>query len=164
MRNHIVYISTGSNIGNKLQNCEGGIAALTRSGESVLIEQSRFYMTEPVDYMDQDWFVNSVVKIETILDPLQLLTQLQSIQYAAGRSNDTVRFGPRILDLDIIFYDDIKICLPELEIPNPRMHKRRFVLKPMCDIDPKIIHPVFKKDMQYLLDHLDDHEQRVVPY
>ena len=164
MHNHIVYISTGSNIGNKLLNCESGIAALIRSGESVLRERSRFYMTDPVDYKDQDWFVNSVVKIETGLDPFQLLIQLKSIQHAAGRSNDTVRFGPRILDLDIIFYDDITICLPELEIPHPRMHKRRFVLKPMCDIDPEIIHPVLKKDMQYLLDHLDDHEQRVVPY
>ena len=164
MCNHIAYISTGSNLGNKMLNCENGIVALTRSGASVLKEQSRFYMTAPVDYEHQDWFVNSVVKIETGLDPFQLLTQLQSIQRAAGRLNDTIRFGPRILDLDIIFYDDITICLPELEIPHPRMHKRRFVLKPMCDIDPKVIHPVLKKDVQYLLDHLDDHKQRVVPY
>jgi len=97
------YISIGSNIGNKLLNCQNAVTALTKSGKSVLKDQSRFYKTEPVDYTDQDWFINAVVKIETVLDPFELFTELKSIERDAGRT-DTVRFGPRILDLDIILY------------------------------------------------------------
>lgn len=135
-----------------------------RSGASVLKDQSWFYKTEPVDYMDQDWFINSVVKIETILDPFQLINELKSIQHDAGRKDNEIRFGPRILDLDIILYDDLIISSSDLKIPHPRMHKRRFVLRPICDIDLKIVHPVFKKDMQCLLDNLGDNTQRIVRY
>ncbi len=161
MKNHTAYISAGSNIGNKLENCEMGIVALTRSGVSFIRDQSLFYKTEPVDYKDQDWFVNVVVKIETALDPFGLLNELKTIQREAGRLNDDIRFGPRILDLDIIMYDDTVINSSELVIPHPRMHKRRFVLKPICDIAPNVVHPVLKKNMQYLLNNLDDGEQGV---
>ena len=113
-------------------------------------------MTEPVDYINQDWFVNLVVKIETRFNPFRLLDKLKLIQSNAARNYDVERFGPRIIDLDIIMYDDFVINSPELIIPHARMHKRRFVLKPFCDIDPHIVHPVLKKDMQYLLDSLDD--------
>ena len=160
---HIVYISVGSNLGNKLENCCQGIQSLTCCGAR-LITQSRIYQTEPVDYKDQDWFINFVVKIETTLDPYQLLDCMASIQRKAGRIQDPVRFGPRILDLDIIFYDDIVIHSNQLIIPHPRMHKRRFVLQPLCDIDPTIIHPVLKKDVQLLLDGLDDDAQRIIEY
>ena len=164
VNHHIAYISAGSNIGNRLENCQNGITALTESGITTLKDKSPFYITEPVDYKDQDWFVNAVVKIETILDPFQLLSRLKSIQQDAGRINDSIRFGPRILDLDIILYDDIIINLSELIIPHPKMHKRRFVLKPFCDIDPTIVHPVLKMDMQSLLDNLDNKEQRLIQY
>ena len=153
---HIAYISVGSNIGNRLENCKNSIISLAESEISIVMAASPFYMTEPVDYIDQDWFINLVVKIETRLDPLELLDKLKLIQNNAGREHDAVRFGPRIIDLDIIMYDDFVINSPEMVIPHPRMHKRRFVLKPICDIDPHIVHPVFKKDMQYLLDRLDD--------
>lgn len=155
------YIAIGSNIGDALLNCQNGITALTTSGKSVLNSQSRFYKTEPVDYTDQDWFINAVVKIGTELDPFELFTELKAIEHDAGRTNKTVRFGPRILDLDIILYNDVVINSPELIIPHPRMHKRRFVLKPLCDIDMTIIHPVLKKEMQYLLNNLNDDEQRI---
>ena len=164
MANHTAYIGAGSNVGNKFLNCQNGIDALIKSGKAVLKDQSRFYKTEPVDYNDQDWFVNFVVKIETTLDPLQLLNQLKSIERDAGRLNDPIKFGPRILDLDIIFFDDLVTNSSGLNIPHPRMHKRRFVLRPMCDIDPKIVHPVLEKDVQYLLDMLNENEQRVVEY
>ena len=164
MENHTAYIGAGSNIGNKFLNCQNGIDALIKSGQAVLKDQSRFYKTEPVDYNDQDWFVNCVVKIETTLDPLQLLNKLKSIERDAGRLNDPIKFGPRILDLDIIFFDDLVTNSSGLIIPHPRMHKRRFVLRPVCDIDPKIVHPVLKKDVQYLLDMLNENEQRVVEY
>lgn len=161
MEKHIAFISVGSNMGDKIENCTNGIAALAQSEISTLIKQSKFYFTEPVDYKDQDWFVNSMVKIETVLDPFQLFYKLQSIQQDAGRIHDAIRYGPRILDLDIILFDDMVINSSKLIIPHPRMHKRCFVLKPFCDIDPKIVHPVLKKDMQYLLDNLDDNGQRI---
>ncbi len=154
MEKHTAYISIGSNIGDKLLNCQKGISALTKSGRSVIIGQSNFYKTEPVDYTDQDWFVNSAVKIETTLDPFQLLYELKIIEKRAGRTEDPIRYGPRILDLDIIFYDNIVINSSELIIPHPKMHKRRFVLKSICDIDSKLVHPVLKMDMHYLLENL----------
>lgn len=164
MEKHTAYIGAGSNIGNKLLNCQNALDSLTRSGISVLKERSPFYKTEPVDYLDQDWFINVVAKIETTLDPFQLLNQINSIEQKAGRARIPVKFGPRILDLDIIFYDDLVTNTSELIIPHPRMHKRRFVLQPICDIDPTVVHPVFKKDVKHLLDHLGEDGQRVVEY
>ncbi|MBC2710032.1 MAG: 2-amino-4-hydroxy-6-hydroxymethyldihydropteridine diphosphokinase [Desulfosarcina sp.] len=158
-----VFISVGSNLGDKLDNCLKGIAALTESGKSVLLGTSRFFRTSPVDYMDQDWFVNAAVKIRTTLNPLDLLDKLVAIQRRMGRKADTVRFGPRVLDLDILLYDDRVIRTPRLEIPHPRMHKRAFVLQPICDIDPTIIHPALGKTVADLLGRLDDDEQQIIP-
>lgn len=164
MGTHTAYIGAGSNIGNKLLNCKNGIAALTRDNKTVLKDRSKFYKTEPVHYKDQDWFVNWVVKIETTLDPFELLNELKSIERDTGRVYNPIRFGSRTLDLDIILYDNLVKNSADLIIPHPRMHKRRFVLRPICDIDPKIVHPVLKKDMQYLLDILDENEQRIIEY
>ena len=164
MEKHTAYISVGSNIGDKFLNCQKGISALTKSGRSVIIGKSNFYKTEAVDYTDQDWFVNSAVKIETTLDPFQLLDELKEIEKHAGRVENSIRYGPRILDLDIIFYDDIVVNSSRLIIPHPKMHKRRFVLRSICDIGPELVHPVLKMDMQYLLDSLDDKGQRIVQY
>ncbi len=161
---HTAYICVGSNIGDKLLNCQKGIAGLTGNGQCVL-EQSPFYMTEPVDYEDQDWFINAVIKIGTALDPFQLLDLLKSVEKNAGRcSREKIRFGPRMLDLDIILYDNTVMNTDRLTIPHPRMHERRFVLQPLCDIDFSIIHPVFRREMQYLLNHLTPGEQKVVQY
>jgi 2-amino-4-hydroxy-6-hydroxymethyldihydropteridine diphosphokinase len=162
--NHIAYISVGSNIGNKLENCRNGVDALISSGSAEILEHSRIYKTDPVDYADQDWFINYAVKIQTVLDPLQLLNTLSTIQRQAGRIRNKIRFGPRVLDMDIILYDDLVIHSNKLTIPHPRMHKRRFVLRPICDIDPDIIHPILNKSMQFLLNGLDDQGQGVEPY
>jgi len=161
---HTAYICVGSNLGSKLENCRQGIAELSRGEASRLVDQSPVYQTEPVDYKDQDWFVNYVVKIETVLQPLVLLDRLKSIEDAAGRTRDSVRFGPRVLDLDIVFYDDMVMDHPRLVIPHPRMHERRFVLKPVCDIDPHINHPVFHRTVQSLLEDLDEAGQRIAEY
>jgi 2-amino-4-hydroxy-6-hydroxymethyldihydropteridine diphosphokinase len=161
---HFVYISVGSNMGDRLQNCRRGIKALTHQSKSRVLAQSRIYSTEPVDFLDQDWFINMMIKLETELDPFQLLDQIKSIQWAAGRKRDMIQYGPRILDLDIIFFDDFVINSERLVVPHPRMHQRRFVLKPICDIDPTIIHPVLKKNMQSLLACLGEDEQRVIEY
>ena len=161
---HIAYISVGSNMGDRLQNCLRGIEALTEDGNSRILAQSRIYTTEPVDYKDQDWFINMMVKLETTDDPFELLDHIEEIQRAAGRMQDPIRFGPRILDLDIILYDDRIIETERLAVPHPRMHKRRFVLKPICDIDPAIIHPVLKQEMQILLKSVGEKKQKVYPY
>ncbi len=160
---HAVFISVGSNLGGKLDNCLSGIAALTESGESVLLGASRFFRTSPVDYADQDWFVNAAVKIRTTMAPLALLDKLVTIQQQMGRKADAIRFGPRVLDLDILLYDDWIVRMPRLTIPHPRMHKRAFVLQPICDINPSIIHPKLGQTVADLLSHLDDEDQRVIP-
>jgi 2-amino-4-hydroxy-6-hydroxymethyldihydropteridine diphosphokinase len=161
---HVVYISVGSNLGRRLVNCRKGIVALTRSAAIRWLDQSRIYKTEPVDNRNQDWFINCVVKMEAALDPLSLLDLVKSIERQAGREGDSVRFGPRVLDLDIVLYNDIVFNHPRLVIPHPRMHKRRFVLKPICDIDPAILHPVFNESMQSLLDKLPQEGQRIAVY
>jgi 2-amino-4-hydroxy-6-hydroxymethyldihydropteridine diphosphokinase len=161
---HLVYIGVGSNIGNKPLNCKSGIAALAKLQNTRIKKWSRFYRTEPVDYQHQDWFINCVVKIETDLEALPLVKELKSIEQDAGRMNDAVRFGPRILDMDILLFDNIVMDSCGLIIPHPRMHKRRFVLKPICDIDPNIVHPVLKKEMQFLLAALDENGQKVIEY
>ena len=161
---HIAYIAVGSNMGDKLENCLKGIRSLIETGTSRILAQSCIYATEPVDYEDQDWFINMVVKLETSHDPFQLLDQIELIQRAAGRIKDSIRFGPRILDMDIILYDDCIIDSERLVVPHPRMHKRRFVLKPICDIDSSIIHPVLKQEMHFLLKRLGDDKQKVFEY
>jgi 2-amino-4-hydroxy-6-hydroxymethyldihydropteridine diphosphokinase len=159
---HTAFVGVGSNLGQKQENCLQGIAALTSDGHSRLLNQSRLYRTEPIGYLDQGWFVNCVAQILTCLDPFQLLAVLQNIQKQAGRVQDAIRFGPRILDMDIIFYDATVIDHPGLTLPHPRMHLRRFVLKPLCDMDPTLRHPILDQTVQQLLDNLEDAGQGVV--
>ena len=160
---HTAVIAIGSNLGRKVENCRGAISALEALPNSRVVDTSRFYRTAPVGYRDQDWFINAAVVLETALEPLALLHALQEVQRRAGRKRQTVRFGPRILDLDIIFYDDAVIDTPELTLPHPRMHERRFVLQPICDMNPAIFHPVLGERVQTLLDRIDDELQIIEP-
>ncbi len=159
---HGALVSVGSNMGDKLLNCRKGIDALTGTGNCELIKRSRFYQTEPVDFKDQSWFVNGVFQIRTDLSPWKLFEEIKRIERVAGRKSQTIRYGPRVLDLDILLYDDQVIETEALTIPHPRMHKRRFVLKPVCDIDPNINHPVCKRTMEQLLEDLDKTSQEVI--
>jgi 2-amino-4-hydroxy-6-hydroxymethyldihydropteridine diphosphokinase len=159
---HTAYISVGSNLGDKLENCRRAIEALVSGGEVRITGQSRFYETEPVDFTEQDWFINGVIRVETRLDPFELLDRLQAIQRQAGRSAEGVRFGPRVLDLDILLYDRLILDDPRLSLPHPGMHRRRFVLKPLCDIDPDMVHPVSGKAAATLLAELGEDGQQVV--
>ena len=161
MKPHTAFISVGSNMGDKIGNCRSAIERLSRLEGTVLLETSSFYRTAPVDYLDQDWFVNAAVKLGTEMSPFALLERLQQIQRNAGRVKDPIPFGPRIIDLDIIFYDDAVIDTAELAVPHPRMHKRVFVLQPICDIDPQLVHPVHHRPVQDLLSELDDPSQGI---
>jgi 2-amino-4-hydroxy-6-hydroxymethyldihydropteridine diphosphokinase len=159
---HTAYIAIGSNLGDRLANCRKGIQALDDHRRSWLQQCSRMYETEPVGYADQEWFINCVIEVRTILSPFALLDRTQTIQRSLGRVGDTIRFGPRILDLDILFYDNVILDSPPLIIPHPRMHERRFVLRPLCDLDASIVHPVLQQEVGYLLSQLPDDGPRVV--
>lgn len=160
---HTAVIAIGSNLGRKVENCRRAVAELNSLPGSRVADISPFYRTAPVGYRDQDWFVNAAVVLETGLAPLDLLGALQAIQRRAGRTQPTVRFGPRVLDLDIIFYDDAVIETSELTVPHPRMHERRFVLQPICDMNPAIVHPVLAVRVQTLLDRIEDENQKIEP-
>lgn len=156
-RPHTAYIALGSNMGDRLAHCRQGIMGLEASGDSIVTGRSRLYKTDPLEYKDQDWFLNAVVRIATRLKPLDLLAELNAIEKQAGRDRTRgVRFGPRTLDVDIIFYDDLIMDAPALTLPHPRMHQRRFVLEPICDIDPDAIHPILQMSAAGLRDRLED--------
>ena len=161
---HEAYLSVGSNLGRRIENCRLGISGVGETEGCRLIGQSRFYRTEPVDFTDQQWFINAALHIRTGLKPLDLLARLQDIQRHAGRLHDRVRFGPRVLDLDILLYDDLVMETETLCLPHPRMHLRRFVLVPVCDMNPEVIHPVLRVDARTLLERLSSDGQKVVPY
>lgn len=160
---HWAILSIGSNLGNPLGNCCKAIDAFKFDKEMVLERRSPFYWTEPVDYIDQQWFLNAALRVRTDLSPLNLLAKLQQIQRSMGRKAGGVSFGPRVIDLDIIFYEDLVMETDALVIPHPRMHKRRFVLQPICDIDPEVRHPVLDTNVFQLLNQLDKDDQKIKP-
>jgi len=162
MQPQIIHISVGSNLGRRRDNCREGVTALTSYEGVALVAQSPYYRTEPVDYTDQGWFVNAVFSIKTSMSPEALLEKIQVIQREAGRDKSAIRFGPRTLDLDILLFGDLIIDTPHLVVPHPRMHKRRFVLQPLCDINQFLKHPVINQTMGDLLNRLEDGDQRVV--
>ncbi len=159
---NIVYISVGSNMGDRAANCIAGIEILINKYSIRLINKSRFYLTEPVDYKDQDWFVNAVYKIKTKLAPHDLLSVLKKTEKELGRLDSGKKFGPRPLDLDIIFYDNIILNSKDLVIPHPRMHKRKFVLEPLCDINHKMVHPVLQCSVKTLAIKIDNNIKQQV--
>lgn len=148
---HVSYIGIGSNLGEKLNNCEKAISKILKVGHHRLLARSSFFKTEPVGYLSQDWFVNGVIKIETELEPSELLHTMKTIEAQLGRTQ-TIRWGPRIIDLDILFFDDLHIQTDDLEIPHPLIQDRKFVLVPLAEIDGQLIHPVLKKSIQQLVD------------
>ncbi|MFP4533411.1 MAG: 2-amino-4-hydroxy-6-hydroxymethyldihydropteridine diphosphokinase [Desulfobacterales bacterium] len=153
-------VAIGSNMGDKMENSRKGISALDASGKIKVLSRSGFYLTEPVGYADQPWFINCAVMVETELTPRSLLQFLKKLEHDLGRRVGGIRNGPRVLDFDIIFYSDWVIESAELIIPHPRMQDRGFVLKPLCDIAVDWVHPIFQKTVGRLLAEMDaQHEE-----
>ena len=119
-------------------------------------------MTEPQNFMDQDWFLNAALKIKTGLGPEDLLIVLKQLEKSLDKDGKAFRFGPRAIDLDIIYYDNLALKTGILEIPHPRMHERCFVLVPLCDIGPQEIHPVLKLRSDELLKKIELQETQKV--
>ncbi|RKU09230.1 2-amino-4-hydroxy-6-hydroxymethyldihydropteridine diphosphokinase [Candidatus Poribacteria bacterium] len=152
---HSVYIGFGSNIDDRLSHIQNAIHALSEAEGITLQKISSLYETEPVGYEEQAKFLNGVVAIETCLSPHTLLQTLKQIETAVGRQHRT-RWGPREIDMDILIYGDICLQAPDLVIPHPEMHLRRFVLVPLAEIAPNLLHPVFNQTIQTLLERLED--------
>jgi 2-amino-4-hydroxy-6-hydroxymethyldihydropteridine diphosphokinase len=150
---HIAYIGIGSNLGDKTDQCEKAISEILKVDRHKLLAKSSFFKTQPMGYTSQDCFVNGVIKIETNLEPIDLLRTLKTIESNLGRLK-TFRWGPRLIDLDILFFDEREIQTEELQVPHPLIHERQFVLIPLVEIDPGLIHPVLGKTVQELLENL----------
>ena len=152
---HIAYIGIGSNLGNKTEQCERAVSEILKHDHHKLLAKSSFFKTKPIGSTFQDWFVNSVIKIETDLGPIQLLQVLKTIESQMGRTK-TYRWGPRMIDLDILFFDDTEMKTEVLQIPHPLAHERQFVLAPLAEIDRDLIHPVLKKTIGVILQNLEE--------
>lgn len=140
------YIGIGSNLGDKHKNIERAISLLRSGSTTKVTAVSEMYITKPVGYTEQDDFVNGALEIRTLLSPDQLLDFLHSIEAELKRER-TIRWGPRTIDLDILFYGNLLISDEKLTLPHPRLHERLFAVQPMCDIAPYLIHPLLGKRM-----------------
>jgi 2-amino-4-hydroxy-6-hydroxymethyldihydropteridine diphosphokinase len=148
MKEHTVYLALGSNLGDRLANLKQAIAALPPQME--VKARSSIYETPPWGYEDQPKFLNQVIKAKTYLDPEPLLKHLKRLEVALGRK-ESFPNGPRLIDMDILFYDDLVLNGPPLTIPHPRLHERGFVLLPLMDINPQLVHPINKKSVREML-------------
>ncbi len=154
------YIGIGSNIGNKMANCEKAISLMERLEGCSVKAQSSFYRTEPVGVEGQDTFINAVIRMETDLSHGSLLKCLLKIETDMGRVRRK-KWDARVIDLDILLFGCHVIEEPDLMVPHPLMHLRRFVLAPLLQIDPNLIHPVLGKSMRELAGELTGDGQAV---
>ena len=151
---HIAYIGLGSNLGDRRANIDFAVSKLEKAAGCAVLQVSQLIDTAPYGYVEQGDFLNGCLELETLLEPLELLDLLMQIENDAGRVRD-LRWGPRTLDLDIILYDDLVASAERLRIPHAEMHKRSFVLAPLCEIAPSILHPVLNKTAAELLQGLN---------
>jgi 2-amino-4-hydroxy-6-hydroxymethyldihydropteridine diphosphokinase len=152
----LVYLSLGSNVGDRDHHLREAILRLETTGRIVSV--SSFYETEPVEFTDQAWFLNCAVALETTETPKQLMAALLHIEQEMGRQR-TGKKGPRPIDLDILLFADAVVESRELTIPHPALQRRRFVLEPLAEIAPQARHPVLKKTVRELYDALPAGQQ-----
>jgi len=147
-----VFLSLGSNLGDREKLLRQAVRALPAAGVPV-VRESSIYLTEPVDFVDQPWFLNCVVEAETALAPLELLARLRGIEARLGSKKEFPK-GPRLLDIDVLLYGLETIETPDLEVPHPRMTERRFVLAPLAELAPGLRHPNWAATAEELLARL----------
>jgi 2-amino-4-hydroxy-6-hydroxymethyldihydropteridine diphosphokinase len=145
------YLSLGSNLGNREANLKEAITRLASVGQVTAV--SSFYETEPVEFALQPWFLNCAVALDTSKTPQQLLAEILRIEKEMGRRRIEKK-GPRSIDIDILLFDNVIVDTPELTVPHPAMHERRFVLEPLAEIAPEARHPVFQRTVEKLRDVL----------
>lgn len=150
--NHMVYIALGTNLGERFANLRAAIESMPP--EIRVLAESHVYETPPWGHEDQPAFLNMVIKAETGLEPEPLLNYLKQLEVELGREPN-FRWGPRLIDLDILFYDNLVTDTPPLVIPHPRLQERAFVLVPLMDLSPDLIHPVLHKCIRDLLAKVD---------
>jgi 2-amino-4-hydroxy-6-hydroxymethyldihydropteridine diphosphokinase len=146
---HTVYLSLGSNLGDRMEHLQRAMAELRQGGVEIR-RASTIYETEPVGIRTQPWYLNVVVEAETDLFPTQFLDRLQAIEIRLGRRRLTAQ-GPRTIDLDILLYGNFSIHSDRLTVPHPRLPDRRFVLEPLNELAPDLRHPVSHLTMRELL-------------
>jgi 2-amino-4-hydroxy-6-hydroxymethyldihydropteridine diphosphokinase len=149
-----IYLCLGSNLGDCEKNIKNAVKLMESHGLRV-IEKSSVYQSEPAGYKNQPWFLNMAARVETDLKPMDLLRTLKDIEKVAGREKSR-KWGPRIIDIDILLYGSSIIDEPGLKIPHIRMHKRRFVLVPLNEIAADAVHPKLKKSIKDLLKECKD--------
>lgn len=157
----LAYLGIGSNVGDKLKNIREMLLALEKTEGINIIKVSSLYCTSPVGPQDQDWFVNGAVLVETALGPSELLERILSIEKGLGRTRDRP-WGPRTIDIDILFYEDMVFESDSLKIPHPEAHKRAFVLVPLSEIAGGFIHPVFRQSISELLESLKYEDEKLI--
>jgi len=158
-RSIVCFIGIGSNVADPVSNCLESIERISLFSHIRITKKSSLYRTEPVGLKEQEWFVNGVIEIKTKYTATTLLKVLQQIEKDMGRIREE-RWGPRTIDLDILFYGQEVIKEKDLSVPHPELHKRRFVLIPMYEVAPYVIHPAFGISIKGLLNRLQD-ESRV---
>ncbi|MBF0491839.1 MAG: 2-amino-4-hydroxy-6-hydroxymethyldihydropteridine diphosphokinase [Deltaproteobacteria bacterium] len=166
-KDHIAYVAFGSNLGDKAKNCAEAIHRLHEHSLCELLRVSLLYETEPLSLPNQKenpWFMNGVLKLKTQLGAAELLNLLREIEQKMGRSPEEERekWGPRVIDLDLLFFDKEILKSKTLILPHPELHHRRFVLEPLCEIAPDLIHPLKGQSVHLLLKNLKD-SKKVVP-
>ncbi|MCD6135586.1 2-amino-4-hydroxy-6-hydroxymethyldihydropteridine diphosphokinase [Candidatus Bipolaricaulota bacterium] len=153
----LVYLGLGSNLGERDEQIEAALAFLEERGVGI-VRRSSLYETEPVGYADQPWYLNAVVAVRTDLPPLELLSLCKEAE-RHGNREETFRFGPRTIDVDILLYKGQVYRDDDLQIPHPRMHERRFVLVPLVEIAPGIEVPGKQRQYADILAGLDERKK-----
>jgi 2-amino-4-hydroxy-6-hydroxymethyldihydropteridine diphosphokinase len=150
-----VYIGIGSNLGDPIENCLRGIDYIASKDGVTLLKASSFYRTEPVGIEEQPWFINAVIQVKTLISPEIFLGIIQEIETSMGRKRK-IRWAPRVIDLDILIFGELIIERDDLIVPHPLLHERRFVLEPLYEIAPNLIHPSLGVPIKALLEGLKD--------